>query len=148
MKYYAVIDINVIVSSMLKAESVPGQIVKLVTKNIITPLLNEEIYTEYYDVLIRNKFGLNQKDIEDLLKSIKRNAIYLNREQTLEDFIDKDDIVFFEIVMSARNTMDAYLVTGNIKHYPVRSYVVTPAQMIKIIEEDLIKARSNNLSPR
>lgn len=148
MKYYAVIDTNVIVSSMLKAESVPGQIVKLVTKNIITPLLNEEIYTEYYDVLTRNKFGLNQKDIEDLLKSIKRNAIYLNREQTLEDFIDKDDIVFFEIVMSARNTMDAYLVTGNIKHYPVRSYVVTPAQMIKIIEEDLIKARSNNLSPR
>ena len=148
MKYYAVIDTNVIVSSMLKAESVPGQIVKLVTKNIITPLLNEEIYTEYYDVLTRNKFGLNQKDIEDLLISIKRNAIYLNREQTLEDFIDKDDIVFFEIVMSARNTMDAYLVTGNIKHYPVRSYVVTPAQMIKIIEEDLIKARSNNLSLR
>lgn len=148
MKYYAVIDTNVIVSSMLKAESVPGQIAKLVTKNIITPLLNEEIYTEYYDVLTRNKFGLNQKDIEDLLKSIKRNAIYLNREQTLEDFINKDDIVFFEIVMSARNTMDAYLMTGNIKHYPVRSYVVTPAQMIKIIEEDLIKARSNNLSLR
>lgn len=148
MKYYAVIGTNVIVSSMLKAESVPGQIVKLVTKNIITPLLNEEIYTEYYDVLTRNKFGLNQKDIEDLLKSIKRNAIYLNREQTLEDFINKDDIVFFEIVMSARNTMDAYLVTGNIKHYPVRSYVVTPEQMIKIIEEDLIKARSNNLSLR
>lgn len=148
MKYYAVIGTNVIVSSMLKAESVPGQIVKLVTKNIITPLLNEEIYTEYYDVLIRNKFGLNQKDIEDLLKSIKRNAIYLNREQTLEDFINKDEIVFFEIIMSARNTMDACLVTGNIKHYPVRSYVVTPAQMIKIIEEDLIKARSNNLSLR
>ena len=148
MKYYAVIDTNVIVSSMLKAESVPGQIVKLVTKNIITPLLNEEIYTEYYDVLTRNKFGLNQKDIEDLLKSIKRNAIYLNREQTLEDFINKDDIVFFEIVMSARNTMDSYLMTGNNKHYPVRSYVVTPAQMIKIIEEDLIKARSNNLSLR
>ena len=35
--------------------------------------------------------------------------------------------------MSARNTMDAYLITGNIKHYPVRNYVVTPKQMIDII---------------
>ena len=37
--------------------------------------------------------------------------------------------------MSARNTMDAYLVTGNLKHYPVRNYVVIPRQMLEIIEE-------------
>ena len=66
---------------------------------------------------------------------IKKNAIYLEKEQTIEDFIDKDDIVFFEIMMSARSTMDAYLITGNMKHYPVRSYIVTPTQMIEIIEK-------------
>ena len=43
---------------------------------------------------------------------------------------------FFEIVMSARTTMDAYLITGNMKHYPYRSYIVTPAQMLEIIEKD------------
>ena len=32
--------------------------------------------------------------------------------------------------------MDAYLVTGNMKHYPVRSYVVTPREMIDIIEKE------------
>lgn len=32
--------------------------------------------------------------------------------------------------------MDAYLITGNLKHYPVRSYVVTPRQMLEIIEGD------------
>lgn len=32
--------------------------------------------------------------------------------------------------------MDAYLVTGNMRHYPVRSYVVTPAQMLEIIEKE------------
>jgi hypothetical protein len=38
--------------------------------------------------------------------------------------------------MSARQTMDAYLVTGNMKHYPIRSYVVTPREMIDIIERE------------
>lgn len=136
MKYYAVIDTNVIVSSMLKRNSIPGQIVQSVTEGIIVPILNNEIIEEYEEVLTRNKFNLNNKDIDDLLVSIKKSAIFLDRTQTLEDFIDEEDIVFFEIVMSARNTMDAYLITGNIKHYPVRSYVVTPREMIEIIERD------------
>ena len=83
----------------------------------------------------RNKFDFNVDDVLKVLDRIKENGIVLNREQTLEDFVDEDDIVFYEIVMSAKNTMDAYLITGNIKHYPVRNYIVTPREMIEIIEE-------------
>ncbi len=135
MKYYAVIDTNVIVSSMLKHDSIPGRILDLVILNIIVPLLNNEILEEYFDVLTRNKFDFNVDDVLKVLDRIKENGIVLNREQTLEDFVDEDDIVFYEIVMSAKNTMDAYLITGNIKHYPVRNYIVTPREMIEIIEE-------------
>ena len=135
MKYYAVIDTNVIVSSMLKHDSIPGKILDLVILNIIVPLLNNEILEEYFDVLTRNKFDFNVDDVLKVLDRIKENGIVLNREQTLEDFVDEDDIVFYEIVMSAKNTMDAYLITGNIKHYPVRNYIVTPREMIEIIEE-------------
>ena len=71
-----------------------------------------------------------------MIKIIQEKGITLNREQSLEDFIDEDDIVFFEIVMSARNTMDAYLITGNMKHYPIRKYIVTPREMIEIIEKE------------
>lgn len=135
MKYYAVIDTNVIVSSMLKHDSIPGKILDLVILNVIVPLLNNEILEEYFDVLTRNKFDFNVDDVLKVLDCIKENGIVLNREQTLEDFVDEDDIVFYEIVMSAKNTMDAYLITGNIKHYPVRNYIVTPREMIEIIEE-------------
>lgn len=31
---------------------------------------------------------------------------------------------------------DAYLVTGNIKHFPKKPFVVTPAEMLAIIEEN------------
>ena len=133
MKYYAVIDTNVIVSSMLKHDSIPGEILDLVISKTIVPLLNKEIIDEYEDVLKRNKFGFNNEEVDNLIASIKSNSIFLEREQTLEEFVDEDDIVFYEIVMSARHTMDAFLITGNIKHYPIRNYVVTPKQMIDII---------------
>lgn len=136
MSYYAVIDTNVVVSSMLKQKSIPWQILDFVDKGIIVPLLNEEIVNEYVDVITRNKFNFDDDIIQSTIDTLKKNAIFLEREQSVEDFLDKNDVVFFEIVMSARNTMDAYLVTGNIKHYPVRNYVVTPREMVEIIEKE------------
>lgn len=133
MKYYAVIDTNVVVSSVLKHDSIPGEILDFVISKKIVPLLNKEIIDEYEDVLKRNKFGFSNAEVDNLIANIKANSIFLEREQTLEDFVDEDDIVFYEIVMSARHTMDAFLITGNIKHYPIRNYVVTPKQMIDII---------------
>ena len=134
MKYYAVIDTNVIVSSMLKHDSIPGEILDFVISKTIVPLLNKEIIDEYEDVLKRNKFGFDNDQVDSFIESIKANSIFLEREQTIEQFIDEDDIVFYEIVLSARNTMDAFLITGNIKHYPIRNYVVTPKEMIEIIK--------------
>ena len=145
MKYFAVIDTNVIVSSMLKKESIPGQIMDYVDKGIIVPLVNEEILEEYVEVITRNKFNFEKAAVELVMGGIEKRAIFVEREKTLEELIDKDNVVFFEIVLSARSTMDAYLVTGNMKHYPIRSYVVTPSQMIEIIEKDSIKENPNNL---
>jgi len=39
---------------------------------------------------------------------------------------DPKDKVFYEIVMEKRKTEDAYLVTGNIKHFPAKPFIVTP----------------------
>ena len=129
------IDTNVIVSSMLKHDSIPGKITDLVVSNVIVPLLNEEILDEYFEVLTKNKFNFEINNVRRTIAIIKEKGLLLTREQSLEDFINEDDIVFYEIVMSARNTMDAYLVTGNLKHYPIRNYVVTPRQMLEIIEK-------------
>lgn len=138
MNYYAVIDTNVIVSSMLKRDSIPGMILDLIMSGTITPLLNEEIFDEYSQVLLRNKFGFNEKEVSQALNELKSKSIYLDREHTIEQFIDEDDIVFYEIVMSARKQMDAYLVTGNIKHFPIKNFVVTPREMLDIISKNLL----------
>ena len=39
----------------------------------------------------------------------------------------------FAFVMEERKDRDAYLVTGNIKHFPIKPFIVTPRQMLDII---------------
>lgn len=43
------------------------------------------------------------------------------------------DAIFYEVVMEERETTDTYLVTGNIKHFPVKPYAVTPKEMLDIL---------------
>ncbi len=134
MKCYAVIDTNVLVSAMLKSVSVPGEVVKLAFDGKIIPLYNAAILREYQEVLSRPKFHLTKEVIEPVILEITQNGIDVDAE-TLDnvDFPDPKDAVFYEVVMEQRKTDDAYLVTGNLKHFPVKPFVVTPRQMLDLI---------------
>ncbi len=61
MKYYAVIDTNVLVSAMIKWNSVPGNIMELTFDGSIVPILNEQIVKEYREVLTRPKFHFTKE---------------------------------------------------------------------------------------
>lgn len=49
MKYYAVIDTNVLVSAIIsfQKQTPPTSIISYIKSGIIVPLYNDEIYTEY-----------------------------------------------------------------------------------------------------
>ena len=136
MRYYAVIDTNVIVSAMLKWNSVPGNILELVIEGPITPVLNEKILEEYREVLLRPKFHFTDKIVSEVIEAIKGRAIFVDEERIDIELPDPKDRVFYEVVMEQRKSSDAYLVTGNIKHFPVKPYVVTPKEMMDIILSD------------
>lgn len=133
MRYYAVIDTNVIVSAMLKWDSVPGNIMEFVFGGIIIPVYNDDIIKEYETVLSRPKFHLTKKIIDDVLDNITSNGVYVNEETIDIDLPDLKDRVFYEVVMEERKNEDAYLVTGNIKHFPKEPFIVTPRKMLDII---------------
>ncbi len=44
-----------------------------------------------------------------------------------------DDLVFYEVTMEKREK-DAYLITGNMKHYPISDFIVIPPEIIEIID--------------
>ena len=133
MRYFAVIDTNVIVSAMLKPDSIPGMILKFALADIITPLVNDEILKEYNDVVRREKFGFDENDISFVLSNLVEKAIFLDRTKTDETIVDQKDVVFYEITLTAKSIDEAYLITGNIKHFPHKSFVVSPKEMLDII---------------
>ena len=135
MKYYAVIDTNVLVSSLLtgRADSPTVRVMKAISEGTLIPLYNEEILKEYDDVLHRKKFPFTEKRIRPVLASIRAFGLHVNPSPTDEILPDMDDLVFYEVVMEKRED-DAYLVTGNLRHFPPRSFIVTPAEMMALID--------------
>lgn len=136
MKYYVVIDTNVLVSAVLKSHSVPGSIVELAFDGPIIPILNEAIEKEYREVLSRPKFHLPEDLIEGIMSTFHIRAIYVDAEHLDVELPDPKDLVFYEVVMEERKEEEAYLVTGNIRHFPNRPFIVTPREMLDIILRD------------
>ena len=132
MKYYAVFDTNVLVSAMItyNSDSATVRVMEQVVKGRVIPLFNDEILLEYQEVLHRSKFNLREEDVLNMLDLFVDNGCWAGREATDIPFPDADDIVFFEVAMSKE---DAYLITGNIRHFPKTPKVVTPAEMLEIM---------------
>lgn len=133
MNYYVVIDTNVLVSSMLTSNptSTIARIVDAVSQGLIVPMYNDSILEEYHSVLLRDRFHFSVDSINDLISLIKNKGINCERCASNEFFPDPDDMVFYEVAMSRE---DSYLVTGNLKHFPKNGRVVSPADMLYIIE--------------
>ena len=130
---YAVIDTNVVVSALLSIDSNsnPAIVLRAVLQGRIIPVFNEEILDEYTDVLLRNKFHFDKSNINIIISHIKRIGLKAERVKILDEiFPDTKDIVFYEVAMSKDDT---YLVTGNTKHFPKKPFVVTPAEMVEIL---------------
>ena len=132
MKVYAVIDTNVFVSALLgrNADSATSKIFYAVLSQKLFPLYNETIMDEYKDVLRRSKFTFPKEDVDRIINAVKKNGMPADRVASGEDFPDPDDAVFYEVALSKEG---AYVVTGNLKHFPRKPIVVTPAEMVEIL---------------
>ena len=130
--FYAVFDTNVLVSSLLtKREDSPTiQLLRHVFDGQIVLLYNEDIIREYEDVLHRTHFAFPAERVEELIDLVK-TGIYLDPTKSGEMFADEDDRVFYEVALSHE---DGYVVTGNTKHFPKSPIVVTPAEMMQILQ--------------
>ena len=134
MKFYAVIDTNVIVSALLKWNSVPGVVLQAVFIGFVVPVYNDEILNEYRNVLNRPKFGFSSELISETISQIESLGVMENALETVAEAMpDPKDIVFYSIALSHGKTAETHLVTGNVKHFPANPIVVTPRQMLDIL---------------
>ena len=131
---YAVIDTNVIVSALLTHNLgvATAKVLDSIAKGDITCVYNEDILMEYREVLHRPKFKFPEIKIDSLLTFITQKGIHSDRVPFDGAMPDEKDRPFYEVSLSVE---DSFLVTGNLKHFPVTPKVVSPSQIIAIIEE-------------
>ena len=134
MKIYAVIDTNVIVSALLSRnhDSATVKVLDYLYDRVIVPVYNNEIIEEYEAVLRRPKFNFSEETVRAVIEAIMEGGIDSRRIGSNEHLPDPKDIVFYEVALANE---DSFLVTGNIKHFPQKPFVVTPAEMLQIIQE-------------
>ena len=131
MKIFAVYDTNILVSGLLSKHPDSAVVLTLdaLLNQEVTPLYNQEILNEYRDVLHREKFKLPKDLVDSVVNQIEKDGLQADRVHTDEVITDPDDVVFYEVALSKE---DAFLVTGNSKHFPQKPIVVSPAEFLKI----------------
>lgn len=135
MKCYAVVDTNVLVSALLSknGDAATVRVFRAMLQGRFTPLYHRDILAEYDEVLHRPKFHLTDDVIQTVLNAVIQYGVEVFPQPTGEILIDMDDIIFYEVAMEKRDD-NAWLVTGNRKHFPLRDFIVTPAEMMDILD--------------
>lgn len=117
----AVIDTNILVSSLWSKNGAPAKIMGMVLNGTLTPCYDYRILNEYREVLSRSKFGFSSYEINSLLDWVEFCGISVIPDTIDEPFNDEDDKKFYEVAKFC----NAKLITGNIKHFPQDDLIVT-----------------------
>ena len=132
-----VIDTNIVVSSFISPKGIPAKIIALIalTEEFII-CYNEDILSEYQDVLSRTKFdkyNFKSTEIANFIKKVKKLGIFI--EPMASDILlpDESDRIFYDTAKFA----EAILITGNIKHYPPEDFIVTPTIFLQLYQADI-----------
>ncbi len=134
---YAVIDTNVLVSALLSthSDSATVQLIGRLLGGEIIPVYSLEILHEYHQVLNRKKFKFEPEMINYILSAIEKYGLLIDPSPTGITLPDIKDLPFYEVVMKKHDD-NTYLVTGNLKHFPVKPFIVTPRQMLTILDKN------------
>ncbi|MGZ5427956.1 MAG: putative toxin-antitoxin system toxin component, PIN family, partial [Thermoanaerobaculia bacterium] len=112
----------------------PAEILRFLETRPIVPCFSESILGEYRDVLARPEFRLPANRVTSLLQRFEAVGELVAAEPLSGDFPDPKDVPFLEVAIAAHAD---FLVTGNLRHFPVRLRhgvaVVSPREFIEAL---------------
>lgn len=113
-----VLDTNVLLSGLLSPPGPPGSIVRLITAGAVRICFDARILAEYRQVLLRPAFPFTEIQVDSLLDQLQADGDLVAALPLVERLPDPEDEVFLEVALCGNAQ---FLVTGNLKHYPVPS---------------------------
>ena len=134
-----VLDTNVVVSAALSTDGAPAAVLDLALGKHILMLVTPAMLAEYEKVLQYPKLKLDPARIAAFLSDIRQASLSVTTRRTLSISRDESDNRFYEC---AEYGSADYIVTGNIRHFPVRhkkTEIVTPSEFIALIALDLAR---------
>ena len=132
MNELVVFDTNVFVSYLLPPAGRLGAM-KLAVKRVFDdkaiPVFSDEIMREYVDVLGRPKFHFPRDVVYTLLSLVRYKGVCIEPLTTHVHFTDASDKPFYDTAVTA----GCWLVTGNKRHYPNESFIMSPREYIDLV---------------
>jgi putative PIN family toxin of toxin-antitoxin system len=125
-----VLDTNVVVSALLSPRNPPAKILGLVLSGSAGIALDNGILAEYVDVLNRDKFEFDKDLVKTVLDYMAKEGEYIISAPQKIKLIDEGDRMFYELYKD--KSVD-FLITGNKKHFPGESNILTPRKFMEKI---------------
>jgi len=123
-----VIDTNILISAALSPEGNPAKILnQIINETAIRLFYAAEIFEEYNRVLSYERLNIKSEKKVFFLNKIQQVGILIEPPISTIPLPDETDRIFYDTAKAS----GAFLVTGNIKHYPADSSVMTPAEFLE-----------------
>jgi putative PIN family toxin of toxin-antitoxin system len=126
-KQKIVLDTNVVVSALLSPLGNPAKIYRMFLTEILILVYSSAILDEYKDVLSRPRLNIPTDDIDIVFAAIKQYGECVEPLSGTKAMIDESDRIFYDASKHAA----AYLITGNIRHYPQELFILTPREFLE-----------------
>jgi putative PIN family toxin of toxin-antitoxin system len=124
-----VLDTNVLVSALWTPAGNASTIINLILTDKIVPCFDQHILKEYHIVLSRPRLAFPAGQVNELLSEITDRGFSVTIIPSSIVLPDESDRKFFDTAKYC----EAYLITGNIKHYPKDPQILTPARFLDIL---------------
>jgi len=130
-----VLDTNVLVSALWTPAGNAYTIINLILTDRIIPCFDHRIINEYQVVLSRPRLAFQSEQINELLNEIINKGFSVTTLPSSITMPDESDRKFYDVTKFC----NAYLVTGNIKHYPKDPLIKNPKDFLNIFNTNFAK---------
>lgn len=128
-----VIDTNILVSALLRPESLPAAVWRFALTSRVRLCVSDGVFAEYDEVIRRPHLKRAPAVIDGALNSIRTLGHWVKPTVPVLECSDPDDNIFLECADAAEAD---YLVTGNQRHFPNRwkkTRVISARELIAVL---------------